>query len=91
MDRLLAGATMVTTMMPCAMCAGAMIRFGFREVVVAEMKTYADAGTGTLMRKQGIAVRVLDHPDAIALGEEMNRLRRTRWGDPSWDVAPLKF
>jgi creatinine deaminase len=61
------GATCYTTMMPCEMCAGAIIRFGIVKVVVAELASYVDAGTAPLMEKQGITVEVLDNSECIAL------------------------
>lgn len=69
-DALLQGATVYTTMMPCEMCAGAIIRFGIERVVVGETRTYTDAGTETLMARQDIQVEVLEDPGCIALVEE---------------------
>lgn len=69
-DALLKGATVYTTMMPCEMCAGAIIRFGIARVVVGETKTYTDAGTEKLMARQDIAVQVLEDPECIAMVEE---------------------
>ena len=66
----LAGGTIYTTMMPCPMCAGAIIRFGAKAVVVAETQTYADSGTQPFMERQGIEVTVLDAAESIAMMEE---------------------
>ena len=63
------GATCYTTMMPCEMCAGAIIRFGMHKVVVAERVSYVDAGTAPLLEKQGIAVEVLNNTDCIELAQ----------------------
>ncbi len=68
-DTLLNGATVYTTMMPCEMCAGAIIRFGIARVVVGETQTYTDAGTRTLMARQDIEVAVLEDPACIQLVE----------------------
>lgn len=68
-DALLRGATCYTTMMPCEMCTGAIIRFELGRVVVAETRTYVDAGTRPLLERQGIAVEVLDDPASIRLVE----------------------
>ncbi len=64
---LLTGTTCYTTMMPCEMCAGALIRFGIRRVVVAESETYIDAGTQPLMERQGITVAIGGSEKAIGL------------------------
>jgi creatinine deaminase len=63
------GATCYTTMMPCPMCAGAIIRFGFSRVVVAETQSYADGGTKPLIERQGIVVDVQDHDQCVELVE----------------------
>lgn len=69
LDAVLKGATVYTTMMPCEMCAGAIIRFGITRVVVGETRTYTDAGTETLMKRQGIEVEVLEAPGCIDVVE----------------------
>ncbi len=79
-DALLKGATVYTTMMPCEMCSGAIIRFGIARVVVGETQTYTDAGTETLMERQSIRVEVLQHPDCIALVEEYVKAH-PEWAD----------
>ena len=58
-----------TTMMPCPMCAGAIIRFGFAKVVVAEIESYVDAGTTPLMERQGLGVEILGEQSCIDLVE----------------------
>ena len=59
---LLAGATCYTTMMPCEMCSGAIIRFGLASVVVAEVSSYVPADTRGLLEARGIRVEVRDEP-----------------------------
>lgn len=84
-DAVLKGATVYTTMMPCEMCAGAIIRFGIARVVVGETQTYTDAGTEALMSRQDIRVEVLEEPSCVAVVEEYveafpewTRVMRTR-------------
>lgn len=72
-EALLEGGEVYTTMMPCEMCAGAIIRFGARRVVVGETSSYAPAATRPLMERQGIEVAVLDDPECIALVEDYVR------------------
>lgn len=69
-DAVLKGATVYTTMMPCEMCAGAIIRFGIARVVVGETQTYTDAGTRALMERQDIRVEVREDPACMAVVEE---------------------
>ena len=81
---LLAGATCVTTMMPCAMCAGAIIRFGLTGVIVAETTSYTHAGTAPFLERQGIRVEVQQDADCIELVERYCR------GHPH-EAATMKF
>lgn len=60
MLELLAGATCYTTMMPCEMCSGAIIRFGLGAVVVAEVSSYDAADTRRFLEERGIRVEVRD-------------------------------
>ncbi len=57
---LLTGATCYTTMMPCEMCAGAIIRFGLAAVVVAEVTSYRAADTRHFLEGRGIQVEIRD-------------------------------
>ena len=57
---LLAGATCYTTMMPCEMCSGAIIRFGLAAVVVAEISSYRPADTRQFLERHGIRVEIRD-------------------------------
>ena len=57
---LLAGATCYTTMMPCEMCSGAIIRFGLTTVVVAEVSSYSPADTRRLLEERGIRLEIHD-------------------------------
>ncbi len=57
---LLAGATCYTTMMPCEMCSGAIIRFGLAAVVVAEVSSYIPADTGSFLEERGVRVEIRD-------------------------------
>ena len=66
---LLGGATCYTTMMPCEMCSGAIIRFGLARVVVGETTSYTPAATRTLLERQGIEVEVHQESECIALAE----------------------
>ena len=62
----LAGAICYTTMMPCEMCTGAIIRFGITKVMVAETQSYVDSGTTPLMEMQGIEVEVGNDAQCIS-------------------------
>lgn len=80
-DALFKGATIYTTMMPCEMCAGAIIRFGISRVVVAETRSYTEPGTRELMERQGITVEVIDENRSVALVESYCALH------PEWEAV----
>jgi len=66
---LLAGATCYTTMMPCEMCAGAVIRFGLAAVVVAEVTSYEPADTRRFLEERGVRVEIRDEEPCKATVE----------------------
>lgn len=47
-----------STLMPCYLCAGAIVQFGIKKVVVGDSKTFA--GAGTLMKSHGVEIVDLD-------------------------------
>ena len=58
------GMTMYSTLMPCHMCAGAIVQFGITKVVAGETANFPEAnGLGTL-RRHGIEVIDLDSDEA---------------------------
>ena len=58
------GMTMYSTLMPCHMCAGAIVQFGISRVVVAESENFGESNGYDLMLRHGIEVTDLDREDA---------------------------
>lgn len=54
------GATLYSTLMPCHLCAGAVVQFGISKVVVGESRTFP--GAAIFMRSHGVEVIDLDLP-----------------------------
>jgi cytosine/creatinine deaminase len=54
-----------STLMPCYLCAGAVIQFGIRKVIVGESRTFP--GALDLMRSHGVEVIDLDLPECIEM------------------------
>ena len=75
------GMTMYSTLMPCHMCAGAIVQFGITKVVAGESSNFSEAnGLGTLTR-HGIEVIDLDSEEAkILLGRFIEK-NPQQWGD----------
>ncbi len=81
-DAVLRGGTVYTTMMPCDMCSGAIIRFAAARVVVAETTSYGVAGTRELLENHGIEVVLCNEAECIDLVEAYYRLhpeQRAAW------------
>ncbi len=57
--------TMYTTLSPCMMCAGTIVQFGIRRVVVGEAKNFP--GNLAFLGEHGVEVQVLDDPQCIDL------------------------
>ena len=61
-----------STLMPCYLCAGAVVQFGIPKVVVGESVNFA--GAEDLLREHGVEVVDLDMPELVEmLGEYINR------------------
>lgn len=53
-----AGTTIYSTLIPCFLCAGAIVQFGIKKVVAGESKTFA--GAKDFMESHGVEVVDLD-------------------------------
>jgi creatinine deaminase len=58
-------AVLYSTLMPCYLCAGAVVQFGIRKVVVGESRTFA--GASDFMRSHGVEVIDLDLPECVEM------------------------
>lgn len=74
--------TLVTTLSPCDMCAGAILLFGIPRVIVGENRTFR--GAEDLLRSRGVEVRVMDDPACAALMAEFINREPDVWDE---DIA----
>ena len=75
------GMTMYSTLMPCHMCAGAIVQFGITRVVAGESSNFQEGnGLGTLMR-HGIKVVDLDLDDAKQLLGRFIEANPEQWNE----------
>ncbi|MEY2518551.1 MAG: cytosine/creatinine deaminase [Verrucomicrobiota bacterium] len=58
-------AVLYSTLMPCYLCAGAVVQFGIRKVVVGESRTFA--GAADFMRSHGVKVIDLDLSECVEM------------------------
>ena len=74
-----AGATLYSTLAPCALCTGAAIQFGINRVVVGENVSFA--GELQLLRERGIEVLVIDDTDAMNLMKKFISENPVLWNE----------
>ncbi|MFZ4585348.1 MAG: nucleoside deaminase [Acidimicrobiia bacterium] len=71
------GATMYTTLSPCAMCTGTMLLYGVPRVVIGENETFM--GEEELLRSRGVEVVVADSDECKALMRRMIAEKPDLW------------
>jgi cytosine deaminase len=54
-----------STLIPCYLCAGAVVQFGIKKVIVGESRTFA--GAVDFMRSHGVEVVDLDLPECVEM------------------------
>lgn|SRR5690349_1427944 len=70
---------MYTTLSPCAMCAGAILLYGIRQVVVGENQTFL--GEEDLLRSRGCDIQVVQDPTCVDLMRSFIRQRPELWNE----------
>jgi creatinine deaminase len=84
------GMTLYTTLVPCYMCAGAIVQFEIPEVVVGEARTFP--GARDWLQSRGVRVRDLDIDECYGLLQGFIAERPDVWlediGGPGADASP---
>lgn len=68
-----------STLMPCYMCAGTVVQFNIKKVVVGENKTFA--GAEDFMRQHGVEVINLNNKECIEMMEKFIREKPELWNE----------
>ncbi|HEY4282769.1 MAG TPA: nucleoside deaminase [Chthoniobacterales bacterium] len=68
-----------STLMPCYLCAGAVVQFGIKKVIVGESRTFA--GASDFMRSHGVEVIDLDLPECVRMMEEFIANNPALWNE----------
>ena len=71
--------TLYTTLSPCAMCSGAILLYGIRQVVIGENRTFQ--GEEELLQSRGVALTILQDPTCIALMTTFIREHPELWNE----------
>ena len=77
------GMTMYSTLLPCSMCAGAIVLFGIGKVIVAESDSYSVPTGRDLMLRNGVEVIDLDLDEAKQLMDEFIKQNPLQWARDS--------
>ena len=85
--------TMITTLQPCFMCAGAIAQFGIPRVVIGDAVNASSDETIRFLRGKGVEVLVMDAAssaaarDCVALVARFRRERPDQWLE-DWGGGP---
>jgi cytosine deaminase len=73
------GATLYTTLSPCAMCSGAILLYGIRRVIIGENETFV--GEEALLRSRGVTLEVRQDAQCIRLMAQFIRSHPELWNE----------
>ena len=73
------GTVLYSTLMPCYLCAGAVVQFGIKKVIVGESRTFA--GASEFMRSHGVEVIDLDLPECVEMMRSFIAERPELWNE----------
>ena len=73
------GTVLYSTLMPCYLCAGAVVQFGIRKVIVGESRTFP--GARELMEAHGVDVVDLDSEECRRLMETFISRNPSLWNE----------
>jgi cytosine/creatinine deaminase len=80
------GTTLYTTLMPCYLCAGAVVQFGITKVVVGE--SYSAPGAREFLESHGIEVSDLGLEECRHLMDEYINQNKCLWDEFLSEVNP---
>lgn len=73
------GTTLYSTLMPCYLCAGAVVQFGIKKVVAGESKTFS--GAKEFMESHGVDVVDLDLENCKQLMQDFIQQKPELWNE----------
>ena len=71
--------TLYSTLMPCYLCAGAVVQFGIKKVIVGENKTFS--GAEEFMKQHGVEIVNLQNEECIQLMENFIEEKPELWNE----------
>jgi creatinine deaminase len=73
------GTVLYSTLMPCYLCAGAVVQFGIKKVIVGESQTFP--GARKFMEEHGVEVIDLQNAECVTLMENFIRDKPELWNE----------
>src|SRR4051812_36005147 len=73
------GTVLYSTLMPCYLCAGAVVQFQIPKVIVGESRTFP--GAVDFMRTHGVEVTDLDLPECVQMMQEFIAKHPELWNE----------
>ncbi|MFC1615655.1 nucleoside deaminase [Patescibacteria group bacterium] len=73
------GTTVYSTLMPCYMCAGTVVQFGIKKVVVGESVNFS--GGEEFMKEHGVEVVTFNDPECIEMMKKFIEDRPDLWNE----------
>ena len=68
-----------STLMPCYLCAGAVVQFGIKKVVVGEARTFA--GAEQFMKDHGVEIIDLDNKECFRMMQNFIKKNPQLWNE----------
>lgn len=78
------GAVLYSTLMPCYLCAGAVVQFGIKKVYAGESKTFS--GAREFMESHGVEVIDLNDKECIDMMDDFIKKNPKLWNE---DIGEL--
>lgn len=72
-------AVLYSTLMPCYLCAGAIVQFGIKKVIAGESTTFH--GAEEFMKQHGVEVTNLNNKECITLMSEFIKKNPDLWNE----------
>ena len=73
------GTVLYSTLMPCYLCAGAVVQFGIKKVIVGESRTFG--GAVEFMQQHGVEVIDLNNEECFQLMEDFIKAKPALWNE----------
>lgn len=73
------GSILYSTLMPCYLCAGAVVQFGIKKVIVGESRTFE--GAKEFMESHGVEVVDLDLDECVGMMEDFITKNPELWNE----------